>query len=250
MYDWQTSTARLAAQAPWWAPGTASGYHALNQGHLVGEVIRRVSGKPLRQFVAEEIAGPLRADFQIGAAERDWDRVAEIIPPPPADFDLTAAGMDSPMVKTFTGPAADASAAGTPGWRNATIGAANGHGNARSVARVLPVISLGGEADGVRLLKPETIDVIFDEQSNGVDLVLGVPIRFGIGYGLPSPESIPFIPEGRICFWGGWGGPVIVMDTERRMTLSYVMNKMGPGILAQTAVPPTAPPSTAPSETR
>jgi CubicO group peptidase (beta-lactamase class C family) len=68
MYDWETSTARLAAQAPWWAPGTASGYHALNQGHLVGEVIRRVSGKPLRQFVAEEIAGPLRADFQIGAA--------------------------------------------------------------------------------------------------------------------------------------------------------------------------------------
>ena len=93
------------------------------------------------------------------------------------------------------------------------------------------MISLGGEADGVRLLKPETIDVIFDEQSNGVDLVLGVPMRFGIGYGLPSPESIPFIPEGRICFWGGWGGSVIVMDTDRRLTLSYVMNKMGPGII-------------------
>ena len=231
MYDWETSTALLAAQAPWWAPGTASGYHALNQGHLVGEVIRRVTGTPLRQFVAEEIAGPLGADFQIGAAERDSGRIAQIIPPPPLDFDLMAAGADSLMVKTFTGPAADASAANTPGWRNATIGAANGHGNARSVARVLSVISRAGEAGGVRLLAPETIDVIFDEQSNGVDLVLGVPMRFGIGYGLPVPESIPFIPEGRICFWGGWGGSVIVMDTDRRLTFSYVMNKMGPGII-------------------
>jgi CubicO group peptidase (beta-lactamase class C family) len=231
MYDWEASTARLAAQAPWWAPGTASGYHALNQGHLVGEVIRRVSGKPLRQFVAEEIAGPLSADFQIGAAERDWGRIAQIIPPPPLSLDLGALGKDSPAAKTFTGPAPDAAAANTPGWRNATIGAANGHGNARSVARILSVITLGGEVDGVRLLKPETIDVIFDEQSRGMDLVLGAPLRFGIGYGLPSPESIPFLPDGRICFWGGWGGSLIVMDRDRRMTFSYMMNKMGAGII-------------------
>ena len=135
------------------------------------------------------------------------------------------------MAKTMTGPAVPASAANTPGWRAATIGAANGHGNARSVARVLSVISLGGQAGGVRLLAPETIDVIFDEQANGTDLVLGVPLRFGIGYGLPTPQSIPYIPEGRICFWGGWGGSVIVMDTERRMTFSYMMNKMGLGII-------------------
>jgi CubicO group peptidase (beta-lactamase class C family) len=231
MYDWETSTARLAAQAPWWEPGTASGYHALNQGHLVGEVIRRVSGKPLRQFVAEEIAGPLGADFQIGAAERDWDRIAQVIPPPPSPLNLEAFGRDSVAVKTFTGPAADAAAANTPGWRNATIGAANGHGNARSVARVLSAITLGGEVDGVGLLRPETIDLIFREQSNGVDLVLGVPLRFGIGYGLPVPASIPYLPEGRVCFWGGWGGSLILMDLDRRMTFSYMMNKMGPGIV-------------------
>ena len=128
MYDWETSTARLAAQAPWWTPGTASGYHALNQGHLVGEVIRRVSGKPLRQFVAEEIAGPLRADFQIGAAQRDWGRVAEIIPPPPLDFDLAAAGLDSPMVKTFTGPAADAAAPTRPAGATPPSGRRTGTG--------------------------------------------------------------------------------------------------------------------------
>src|SRR3984885_8601 len=83
LYDWELATSRMAAQAPWWEPGTASGSHALNYGHLVGELVRRVSGKPLKQFVAEEIAGPLGADFQIGAAESDWDRIADVVPPPP-----------------------------------------------------------------------------------------------------------------------------------------------------------------------
>ena len=78
VYDWSTATSRLAAQAPWWPPGTASGYHALNYGHLLGEVLRRISGQTLKQFVAQEIAGPLGADFQIGAAESDWDRIAPV----------------------------------------------------------------------------------------------------------------------------------------------------------------------------
>ena len=97
----------LAAQAPWWEPGTASGYHALTHGHLIGEVLRRVTGKTLKQFVADEIAGPLDADFQIGAAPNDTPRIAEIIPPtdpmegiPPMDQ------WTEQMVKTFTGPRA------------------------------------------------------------------------------------------------------------------------------------------------
>jgi CubicO group peptidase (beta-lactamase class C family) len=231
LYDWDTSTARFAAQAPWWPPGTASGYHALNFGHLIGEVIRRISGKSLKQFVAEEIAGPLGADFQIGAVESDWGRIAAVTPPPPLPFDLEALGADSPAVKTLTGPLVDAAQANTPGWRHADIGAANGHGNARSVARILSVISRGGEVDGVRLLSPETIDVIFREQSNGVDLVIGVPLRFGIGYGLPQLDTLPYVPDEKICFWGGWGGSVIIMDVGRRMTIAYMMNKMGPGIV-------------------
>src|SRR5262249_35047559 len=94
LYDWPKATSRTAAQAPCWEPGTASGYHALNDGHLVGELVRRISGKPLRQFVAEEIAGPLGADFQIGAAESDWARIADVVPPPPLPFDLQALGPD------------------------------------------------------------------------------------------------------------------------------------------------------------
>ena len=231
MYDWDTSTARLAAQAPWWEPGTASGYHANNQGHLVGEVVRRVTGRPLKQFVAEELAGPLGADLQIGAREQDWARIADVVPPPPLAIDLSALPQDSPVVRTFTGPVADASRANTPGWRRADMGALNGHANARSLARVLSVVSRGGEVDGVRLLSPETIEVVFDEQSNGPDLVLGVPIRWGIGWALPLPELIPYLPDGWLCFWGGWGGSLIVCDLGRRLTVAYVMNKMAPGII-------------------
>jgi CubicO group peptidase (beta-lactamase class C family) len=186
---------------------------------------------PLKQFVGEEIAGPLGADFQIGAVESDWARIADVIPSPPLPFDLKALGPDSPAVKTLTGPPARAEAANTPGWRLADIGAANGHGNARSVARIMSVVSRGGEIDGVRLLGPGTIDLIFREQLNGIDLVLGVPLRWGIGYGLPRPDLLPWIPDGKICFWGGWGGSMIIMDTGRRMTISYMMNKMAPGII-------------------
>jgi len=231
LYDWEKSTARFAAQAPWWTPGAASGYHALNFGHLIGEVLRRITGSSLRQFVADEIAGPLGTDFQIGAAESDWERIADVIPPPPLPFDLAALGPDSLVVKTFTGPAVEASEANTPAWRRADIGAANGHGNARSVARILSALPRGGAVDGVRLLSPDTIGLIFREQAYGVDQVLGVPMRFGIGYGLPVPETIPYIPEGKICYWGGWGGSMIVMDLDRGMTIAYMMNKMAPGII-------------------
>jgi CubicO group peptidase (beta-lactamase class C family) len=231
LYDWPASTSRMAAQAPWWEPGTASGYHALNYGHLVGEVVRRVSGKMLKQFVADEIAGPLGADFQIGAAEGDWDRIADVVPPPPLPFDLDALDPASPTVRTLTGPAIEAEVANTPGWRRADLGAVNGHGNARSVARVMSAVARGGEVDGVRLLGPETIDLIFREQQNGIDRVLGVPLRFGIGYGLPRLDMLPWLPDEKICFWGGWGGSMIVMDVGRRMTISYMMNKMGPGVI-------------------
>ena len=95
----------------------------------------------------------------------------------------------------------------------------------------MSVLARGGEVDGVRLLSPDTIDVIFREQLNGVDLVLGVPLRFGIGYGLPLAAALPYIPDEKICFWGGWGGSIILMDLGRRMTVSYMMNKMGPGVV-------------------
>ncbi|GAA5169318.1 EstA family serine hydrolase [Pseudonocardia eucalypti] len=231
LYDPVAAAARMAAQPPWWEPGTASGYHALNYGHLIGELVRRVDGRSLRAFVAEEITGPLGADLSIGAAEADRGRIADVVPPPPLPMDLAALDPDTPMVKTLGALAAGAGVANTAGWRRAEIGAANGHANARSVARTLSAVARGGTVDGVRLVGPETLELIFDEQAHGVDLVLGVPLRWGIGFGLPQAETVPWIPDQKICFWGGWGGSMIIMDLGRRMTISYMMNKMGAGII-------------------
>jgi CubicO group peptidase (beta-lactamase class C family) len=228
MYDWDTSTERLAAQAPWWEPGTASGYHANNQGHLVGEVIRRITNKTFKQFVADEIAKPLGADYQIGARESDWDRIAPVVPPPPMEIDFASLDPASPLYRTFTGPVASADAANSPEWRRADMGALNGHTNARGLLQVMRTVTLGGS--GPVKLSDKTVDLVFQQQSDGVDLVLMVPFRFGIGYCLGSP-LIPYVPEGRTFYWGGWGGSMIIMDLDRRLTISYMMNRMAPGIL-------------------
>lgn len=229
LYDWEKSTSMLAAQAPWWEPGSASGYHDRSFGHLVGEVIRRITGQKLGEFVANEIAGPLGADFHIGLDPSQFHRVSNVIPfQGPLPIDLVT-DHDSVSYKTLSGPAWEPPVSWTAEWRQADIGAANGHGNARSLARLLSVVACGGEIDGPHLLSPSTCDLIFQEQSNGVDLVLGVPLRFGIGYALKN-EIIPYLPNGRVCTWGGWGGSVIVVDRDRRLTVSYVMNRMEGGL--------------------
>ena len=179
IYDWEKATSHLARQAPWWPPGTASGYHVVNYGHLIGEVIRRTTGMSLKQFVRDEIAEPLGADVQIGARDEDYGRIAELIPPPPLDIPLDAMPADHPMIKTFASFPPDSNGAAiaeSAEWRRADIGAANGHGNARALARALSPISLGGKANGVQLLRPDTIDLIFEEQSSGMDLVLDDPL--------------------------------------------------------------------------
>ncbi len=226
VFDPIGSAGLLAAQAPWWEPGTASGYHLFVYGHPIGELIRRVDGRGLKQFVAEEIAAPLGVDFQIGAVEPDWPRISNIIPPTHVDFSGAAIDPDGPAVKTALGPYMAPVEANSAAWRHADIGGANGHSNARAVARLQHVVANAGELDGVRLLSPATIDLIFREQANGTDLVLGIPLRWGIGYALPNTGTFAYVPDGRICLWGGWGGSMIVVDTERRMTFAYMMNRM------------------------
>jgi CubicO group peptidase (beta-lactamase class C family) len=225
VYDWDKSTSLLAAQAPWWEPGTASGYHVLNYGHLIGEVIRRITGQRLGEFFAAHVAGPLGADFHIGLPASEFHRVTNVVPPPVIPtmpvFDPTQLDPKSGAFKTWTNPSAPPESSWTEGWRRADIGAGNGHGNARSVARLQSAVACGGEVDGVRLLSPQTIDRIFELQSDGIDLVIGIPFQFGIGYSL--------LPEGRVCAWGGAGGSTVIIDVDRRITFAYVMNKMAPG---------------------
>jgi len=231
LYDWTKSTAKLAAQAPWWEPGTSSGYHALNQGHLVGEVIRRITGLKLGEFFRREVAEPLGLDFHIGLPESEFGRVSNVIPPPPLPVDMSQLDPNSVVVKTFSGPAPGAEAAWTKEWRQADIGAANGHGNARSLAWAQSAISNGGVVRGHRLLGQKTIDQIFRVQSDGMDQVLMAPVKFGIGYGLPNPTVAHLPMDRRACFWGGWGGSAIVNDLDLGLTVTYVMNRMAEGLL-------------------
>lgn len=228
-YDMEHVVELLAAQAPWWEPGTASGYHAITQGHLIGEVVRRITGKTLGTYFADEIAGPLQADFHIGTGEEHWPRIGELIPPPESPFDGQT-DPDSVAARTFRNPAISAAASGTAGWRLTEIPAANGHGNARAVVRAQTPMANGGKAWGVDLLSEAGTKVVFDEQSNGEDLVLGVPIRFGMGYGLTG-DLMPMGPNEHIAYWGGWGGSTIVIDQDAHLCVSYVMNKMFAGVL-------------------
>jgi CubicO group peptidase (beta-lactamase class C family) len=238
VYDWDKSTAMLAAQAPWWEPGTASGYHAFTYGHLIGEVIRRITGQRLGEFFAAQVAGPLGADFHIGLAPSEFPRVANVVAPQWPPTDLSRLDPDGPAYKTNTGPLLDLNIelSRTERWRRADIGAGNGHGNARSVARIQSVVACGGEVDGVRLLSPKTIDRIFEVQYSGIDLVTGMHVRMGVGYGLlPFPDVLPFLPAGRLAAWGGAGGSLVIADVDRRMTFAYVMNKMVPSVVGPVA---------------
>jgi CubicO group peptidase (beta-lactamase class C family) len=226
--DWEKCTTALAAQKTWWEPGTASGYHAVTQGFLIGEVVRRITGDSIGTWFAREVAAPLGADFHIGLPESEDGRVANVIPPPPLDVNNLGMEVSEFLARTFLNPPLDASAAHSAWWRRAEIPAANGQGNARSVALVQSIIAGRGEARGVRLLSAAATDAIFEEQANGTDLVLGVPLRFGMGYGL-STDVMPIGP--RTCYWGGYGGSLIIMDQETELTVCYVMNKMEAGLV-------------------
>jgi len=209
LYDWADATARLAAQPTRWAPGTAAGYHSITQGFLVGEVIRRITGVTVGEFFAAEVAGPLDADFHIGLAAEHDHRVAPVIAPP-----LPAKPSDTPP-RGGSAPLR-AEEANTEAWRRAGLPAAGGFGNARSVAAVQSVLACGGAARGVRLLSAAGCERAREEQFRGEDRVLRHNLRYGMGYGL----------MGGSCFWGGWGGSMIMIDFETRMTVSYVMNQM------------------------
>ncbi|MEU1615744.1 serine hydrolase domain-containing protein [Streptomyces sp. NPDC005722] len=214
LYDWPAATARLAALAPQWEPGTAAGYHSLTQGHLVGEVVRRVTGLSVGEFFAREVAGPLGADFHIGLPAEHDHRVALAVPPPSRDEDYTASARDADS--PASGTAIRLRDGNSVAWRRAQIPAASGFGNARSVALVQSVPACGGAVRGVRLLSRAGCDRAREEQFSGEDRVLGMPVRWGLGYGL----------FGDSFGWGGWGGSIVMVDPGARMTVAYVTNQM------------------------
>jgi len=226
LYDWDKIISLLSAQKPWWTPGTKSGYHSLTHGFLLGELVRRVTGKSLGTFFREEVAEPLKADFHIGMPEVHDSRVAELIPPPPLDLkDLGNVDPNSIPIKVLMNPIISPKLTKTREWCNAEIPAANGQGNARSVARIASILSCGGEYNNFKLLSSNILEQSIQEQSYGMDLVLGLPIRFGLGWGLTSKE-MPLGPNPRTFFWGGWGGSMVIIDLDARLSIAFVMNKM------------------------
>ena len=232
LYDWNRMTRALAAETPWWEPGSTSGYHAMTFGYLVGELIRRIAGKSVGKFFRDEIAAPLHADFQIGLPPSDDVRVTEMIPP---SADETAAAgtsatidTESLLAKVMANPRIVPELANTRAWRAAEIPAANGHGNARALARVMAALACGGSLDGVRLLRADTIDRAIEQQCYDRDLVLGFPIRWGLGFMMAS-DDLPLGPNRRTFGHGGWGGSLGFADLDARVSWAYAMNKMSPG---------------------
>ncbi len=223
LYDWEKVTALLAAQAPLWPPGTQAGYHAISQGYLVGEVVRRITGKSLGTFFREEIAEPLGADFHIGLPASEDGRVAELIPP--AAGTGAGEGQQNEIQKiTFNNPVIDVSATRTRGWRGAEIPAAGGTGNARSIAQVHAILANGGVAQGKRFMSEAGCRKALELQIEGEDLMLGRGARYGMGFGL-SGGIVP-LPGPNMIFWGGYGGSLVIIDMDQRTSFGYAMNRM------------------------
>ena len=237
-YDWSTMTTALAAEEPWWEPGSKHGYHALTYGWLVGEVIRRVTGKSVGTYFRDELAAPLALDCHIGLDSRDDDRCGQMIqspPPPPGQMNIFQYAMDHPAsvtARTFNNPptALKLSAVNARAWRGAEIPAANGHTTARALSRLYGALATGGEVGGVRVLSPAEITRCHTEESAGPDEVLMVPTRFSTGFMLTQPHD-PIGPNPHAFGHPGAGGSLGFADPDAKIGFGYTMNKMGPYIL-------------------
>ena len=221
MCDVQAATEKLARQAPWWTPGTAVGYHPITQGLIVGEIIRRKTGMALDKFVSDEILGPGGdADFQYGCRQESLTRVSPVIPPsgPPIQQLLSQLSGESIVSRTLLNPLFGPEVANTKLWQSSLLPSVNGHTNARALVKILSCMALKGVcAGGHRLLSSETVTQAFAEHSSGVDLVTGGHVRRGLGVYLTGRDTAVLnkLPEGNVCWGGGWGGSFVTMDADR-----------------------------------
>ena len=226
-YDWEKITGLLAAQEPLFPPGTASGYQAMTFGYLVGEVVRRIAGQTCGRLIAAEIAGPLGADFHLGLPEKDLGRcsdlqIVQLSEDMQAQLAQAYANLHPVAVAALTNPPMTGAEANEPGWRMAEIPAANGQATALGLATIL-----GAVADGSgRFVSAQTLAKARTSQGRYTDLVLGVPIEFGLGYGLSAPEH-HYGPNPAAFGHDGFGGSAVGADPEAGVAFAYVMNQMG-----------------------
>ena len=234
MLDWLVMVTALAAEPPWWPPGSGHGYHVNTFGFLAGEVIRRVTGTGVGAMLRDEIAGPLRADVHIGLPAALQSRVADFAWPEPATGAIPpeAAGLppDLLMIRNAYANPPDLSGMGvvnTLAWRCAEVPSANAHASAAGIARVYAALAGGGAVDGVRVIDPGALADAVTQQVNGEELVLRRPSRFGLGFQLTQPER-PFGPGPGGFGHFGAGGSIGFCDPDAGVAFGYVTSQMGP----------------------
>jgi CubicO group peptidase (beta-lactamase class C family) len=217
----------LAAQAPMWPPGTASGYHPVTIGFLADELHRRVDGRSMGEAVREDFGAPFGIDYWIGLPESEHPRTADIFKPHAAS-DLGA--LDPIKRSAFLDRGSAPGGRGTVAWRQLAIPSANAHATSEALAKLLGIIASGGFLDGKRILSPATIEQATRERIFGLDLVLpfhlswaaGVIRNRGIGVYGPNETTVGH---------SGWGGSCVLADPDRRLSAAYVMNKQSPALI-------------------
>ncbi|MDB5716862.1 MAG: hypothetical protein JWM38_289 [Sphingomonas bacterium] len=219
-YDARAMANALARQAPIIPPGTDPQYHVMTQGYMLGEVVRRVTGKSLGQFLRDEVTGPFGIDYAIGLPEADDRRCATFYLAP--DNRLRAAvGMgDTPEGIFWAELAKDEDFNSSP-WRRAEIPSANGHGNARAVARLYAALACGGLLDGKRMIDEQALAAMITEQHHLPERLVGRHYHQALGVILNSPPVSYMGPNPRSFGHQGAGGAHGFGDPGARLGFAY-----------------------------
>lgn len=219
LFDWERITAALAEEVPWWEPGTGHGEQALFFGHLVGEVVRRVSGRSLGAFLRDDVVGPWGLDFHIGLLPSEAPRCATLAGADAAWRTKLVGEPESLYALAMENPPGvlDGKVLNSAAWRRAEIPAVNGHGSAHAIARFYAGIAADGELEGVRLLSAALVEAATSAQSSGDDILLGRPVDWGLGFQIDSDGF----------GMGGIGGSLGWGNRAHRFGFGYVTNQMG-----------------------
>jgi len=226
-FDWDALCAGLAAMAPIWPPGSASGYHSVTFGYLAGEIFRRVEGRTMGTALREDIAVPAGLDIWIGLPDAQHGRVAELKRP----TSLPQFGeMNDAIRAAFLSPWSTPGGRSSGDWRRMEIPSANGHVTAPSLALLMSALATDGDVAGVHVLSPKARDQAAAERIRGRDLVLPFEMSWGAGFMRNVPNMI--YGPGRQTFGHyGWGGSCAFADPERRVSGAYVMNKQSADLI-------------------
>lgn len=227
LYDSAAAAAELAAQEPFWPPGEGSGYHAISVGFLLDELVRRVDGRDLKRFVAEELQAGCGLNLSMGLPADQYDKAATLYAPATdgADSSAVVPELDAVQIAALANPVMEPTLPNTRGWREACIPSANGFADARSLATLYSALASDGRVAGQELVDLATRAAMREVQCSGVDRVLGLDARWGCGFLINSLDL--YGPNPDAFGHSGWGGSFAFGDPQHGLGCAYVMNQMG-----------------------